>query len=237
MIADKEISTVGATRVVELQSQLVWLEQAGGVGTGHYQSGDPAIDLANASIVRLHRLGDHPHAGGWRGVIGQIRQPDIEISSDEREYVIDVMRSWGGTARQPVPVGGTTTATGSSRVLCVGDYVAVIGSPAPRVRIRASQRSADPVSCSFMQLVSTKPLGILECLEVDGYVPVVRANKLVLLIQARRDDFVKVAVASTLDIGEFENMRAAVSAVTGLGDSIALAGSAEMIQAVSTMLA
>jgi hypothetical protein len=46
-----------------------------------------------------------------------------------------------------------------------------------------------------------------------------------------------VAIASALDIGEVENMRATVSAMPGLGDSIALAGSAEMIQAVSTVLA
>ena len=120
-------------------------------------------------------------------------------------------------------------------MLRVGDYVAVIGSPAPRIRIRESERRANSVSCSSIQLAPTEPLGIFECLEVDGYVPVVCADQLVLLIQARRNDLVKVAVASALDVGKVENMCATVSAVAGLGGSITFTGSAEMVQAMSTV--
>jgi hypothetical protein len=122
-------------------------------------------------------------------------------------------------------------------VLSIGNYVAVIGRPAPGVHIRASERCANSLSCSSKQLAAAEPLGLLERPEVDGYMPVVRADQLVLLIQARRNDLVGVAVASALDIGEIENMSATVSAVTGLGDSIALAGSAEMVQTVSTVFA
>lgn len=67
--------------------------------------------------------------------------------------------------------------------------------------------------------------------------PVVRTDELVLLASARRNDLVGVAIASALDIGEVENVRATVSAVTRLGDSIALPGSAEMVQTVSTVFA